>query len=100
VAADYADPPELPVPCWYINPVSIVQVEDGRGGHGCMRFRPASVEGGCGEHTETHQPVRIGDLNANFPGADGRVKNGVNLADGAADDAVGIGVEADIRGLP
>ena len=65
---------------WDEDPVTIVQVEDGRSGHGYVLLGAAAMESSRGEHTNAHQAVRIGDLDAYLSSTQRGVELGVNLA--------------------
>lgn len=81
-----------------IDPIAIVQVEDCRSWDRRMGFLLLSAESGGDEHAGAHV-AGIVDLDTNFGGADRGIEDGTDVADGAFDDLIGIGVEADVGGV-
>ena len=74
-----------------IDPITIVQVEDCRSWDGRVRFFFLSAEGGGHEHAGAHV-TGIVDLDTNFGGADIGIEDGADVADGAFDDLIGLGI--------
>src|ERR1035441_1398044 len=98
IAADYLDTPELFVRRRHVDPVAVVQMEDGRCRHHRVHFLRQAAEGGGDEHAQAHH-ARIGDLDSNFGGADVRIEYGTDVADRSPEHAVGVGVQADLGGV-
>ena len=80
-----------------IDPITIVQVEDCRSWDGCMGFFfcPRNVAVTDIQEKRTY-PRDCGFLDANFGGADIRIEDRTDIADGAFNDLIGIGIEADV----
>ena len=91
------DAAELAFAGRHVDPVAIVQMQDGAGGYLGVGLDGFAVNGRGGEHANTHEGVGIVDLNADFGGADLRIEDGADVADDAGENAVGIGGEADVR---
>jgi hypothetical protein len=76
-----------------------MQMKDGRGRDGGVGEFLFTVQRGGRKHTETHEGSGIFDLDTDLCGAKGGVEDSADVADCASDDAVRVGVEADIGGL-
>jgi len=76
------------------DPIAIVKVEDGLGGDDCVGLSFLTAEGGGDKHAQPEE-AGIGDLNANFGGAQLWIKHGSDVVDVAAERAVRIGVDLD-----
>ena len=81
-----------------VNPIAIVQVQDGRRWNGGVGFFLLTAESGGDEHSGAHI-AGIVDLDANFGGANIGIEDRADVADGAGDDLIGIGVEANFGGV-
>src|SRR6516162_6287067 len=79
-----------------VDPLAIVQVQDGRRGYDGAELGLLTVEGRGHEHAHAQQ-TGIGDFDAHFRGPNCRVQDRPNITDAALQDAVGIRGEVDVR---
>ncbi len=79
-----------------VNPLAIMQVQNGGGRNRGPRFGLFAVKGRGDEHAHAHH-AGVGDFKANFCGAKAGIENRQDVIDPAFEDAVGIGVQVDIR---
>ena len=85
---------ELIPPNWQEDPVAIMEMKNGLGGHhGVDLFALAGKRGG-GKHAQPEE-AGVGNLNTNLGRAQRRIEDGANVADVAGERAVGEGIEFD-----
>ena len=79
-----------------VNPLAIVQMQNGSGGNGAPHFRLLPVKSGGDEHAHAHHSG-VGDFEPNFCGAEIGIENRQNIIDASFEDLIGIGIQADVR---
>ena len=76
-----------------VNPLAIVQMQNGSGGNGSVRFRFFPVKGSGDEHAHAHD-AGIGDFQSNFSGVKIGIEDRQNIIDSSFENPIGVGIQA------
>ena len=96
--ASHLHAPELLAAGGDVDPIAIVQMQDGGCGNRGMHVLFLAVERRSDKHPHTHQPG-IGNLDAHLGGAQRGIQNRTDVANAAEEDSVGVGIQPNFRGL-
>jgi hypothetical protein len=76
------------------DPVAIMQMKNGLGGHHCVDLFALAGKGGGSKHAQLEE-AGVGNLNTNLGRAQRWIEDGANVSDAARERAIGEGIEFD-----
>src|SRR6202035_3334810 len=84
----------------HVDPITVVQMENRGGGHGCEAFFLLTVEGGVHEHAHAHQGSGIGYFHADFGRADVGIENRADVVDSSRQHFIRVSDQPNLGGFP